>query len=184
MTTLLPKKVLQSPQSRHQHKLICHQGLLLDSASSLPDTSRCNHPGLEKSYCWVSPPFRGLHLLLLRDGAKTIAWLCSDRRSLFRLRLFLYRWNHSSWYSVFIFFFSKIIPSFFKRRSFSTSPSLLQGELHFSHQSSLSSGTRGCSWLRYSLRQSFGIVSGACALKGCRWVPTQQSCDCLSAGAS
>ena len=28
------------------------------------------------------------------------------------------------------------------------------------------SGTRGCSWLRYSLRQSFGIVSGACAHKG------------------
>ena len=28
------------------------------------------------------------------------------------------------------------------------------------------SGTRGCSWLRYSLRQSSGIVSGACAHKG------------------
>ena len=49
---------------------------------------------------------------------------------------------------------------------FSTSPSLLQGELHLSHQASLSSGTRGCSWLRYSLRQSFGSVSGACAHKG------------------
>ena len=44
--------------------------------------------------------------------------------------------------------------------------SLLQGELHLSHQASLSSGTRGCSWLRYSLRQSFSIVSGACAHKG------------------
>ena len=33
---------------------------------------------------------------------------------------------------------------------FSTSPSLLQGELHLSHQASLSSGTRGCSWRRYS----------------------------------
>ena len=55
-----------------------------------------------------------------------------------------------------------------KEGVFSTSPSLLQGELHLSHQASLSSGTRGCSWLRYSLRQSFGIVSGACALKGCR----------------
>ena len=41
---------------------------------------------------------------------------------------------------------SKIIPSFFtiKEGVFSTSPSLLQGELHFSHQASLPSGTRGC----------------------------------------
>ena len=28
------------------------------------------------------------------------------------------------------------------------------------------SGTRGCSWRRYSLRQSFSIVRGACAHKG------------------
>ena len=42
--------------------------------------------------------------------------------------------------------FSKIIPSFLtvKEGVFSTSPSLLQGELHLSHQASLSSGTRGC----------------------------------------
>ena len=42
--------------------------------------------------------------------------------------------------------FSKIIPSFFtiKEGVFSTSPSLLQGELHLSHQASLPSGTRGC----------------------------------------
>ena len=57
-----------------------------------------------------------------------------------------------------------------------------QRELHLSHQASLqwslhplrfprsrwteTSGTRGCSWLRYSLRQSFGIISGAFAHKG------------------
>ncbi len=46
----------------------------------------------------------------------------------------------------YFFFFSKIIPSFFtiKEGVFSTSPSLLQGELHLSHQASLPSGTRGC----------------------------------------
>ena len=31
-----------------------------------------------------------------------------------------------------------------KEGVFSTSPSLLQGELHLSHQASLPSGTRGC----------------------------------------
>ena len=64
--------------------------------------------------------------------------------------------------------FSKTYPSFLtvKEGDFRIPPSLLQGELHFSHQASLSSGTRGCSWLRYSLRQSSGIVSGACAHKG------------------
>ena len=51
--------------------------------------------------------------------------------------------------------FFRITPSLFSQRGF-----------HLSHQASLSSGTRGCSWLRYSLRQSFGIVSGACAHKG------------------
>ena len=63
---------------------------------------------------------------------------------------------------------SKTTPSFLtvKEGDFSTSPSLLQGELHLSHQASLPSGTRGCSWLRYSLRQSFVIGSGACARKG------------------
>ena len=42
--------------------------------------------------------------------------------------------------------FSKTYPSFLtvKEGVFSTSPSLLQGELHLSHQASLSSGTRGC----------------------------------------
>ena len=41
---------------------------------------------------------------------------------------------------------SKTYPSFLtvKEGVFSTSPSLLQGELHLSHQASLSSGTRGC----------------------------------------
>ena len=54
-----------------------------------------------------------------------------------------------------------------KKSSFRIPPSpFSQRELHLSHQASLSSGTRGCSWLRYSLRQSFGIVSGACAHKG------------------
>ena len=45
-----------------------------------------------------------------------------------------------------IVFFSKTYPSFLtiKEGVFSTSPSLLQGELHLSHQASLSSGTRGC----------------------------------------
>ena len=64
--------------------------------------------------------------------------------------------------------FSKTYPSFLtvKEGVFSTSPSLLQGEFHLSHQASLPSGTRGCSWLRYSLRQSSGIVSEACARKG------------------
>ena len=42
--------------------------------------------------------------------------------------------------------FSKTYPSFLtvKEGVFSTSPSLLQGELHLSHQASLPSGTRGC----------------------------------------
>ena len=64
--------------------------------------------------------------------------------------------------------FSKTYPFFLtvKEGVFSTSPSLLQGEFHLSHQASLPSGTRGCSWLRYSLRQSSGIVSEACARKG------------------
>ena len=57
----------------------CHHDMAFQ-----PNTFRCNRPGLEKSYCWVSPPSLGLHLLLLHDGAE-----------------------------------------------FSTSPSLLQGELHF-----------------------------------------------------
>ena len=41
---------------------------------------------------------------------------------------------------------SKTYPSFLtiKEGVFSTSPSLLQGELHLSHQASLPSGTRGC----------------------------------------
>ena len=55
----------------------------------------------------------------------------------------------------------------FKNACFESLRLPFQRELHlFSHQASLSSGTRGCSWLRYSLRQSFGIVSGACAHKG------------------
>ena len=41
--------------------------------------------------------------------------------------------------------FSKSYPSILTiKEVFSTSPSLLQGELHLSHQASLSSGTRGC----------------------------------------
>ena len=61
---------------------------------------------------------------------------------------------HDSNLSSYIRFF-RITPSLFSQRG-----------LHLSHQASLPSGTRGCSWLRYSLRQSFGIVSGACAHKG------------------
>lgn len=53
----------------------------------LPNTFRCNGPELEKSYCGVSTPSQESHLLLLHDGAETIAWRCSDRRSLFQLPL-------------------------------------------------------------------------------------------------
>ena len=51
-----------------------------------------------------------------------------------------------NYYLLFNNMFSKIIPSFLtiKEGVFSTSPSLLQGELHLSHQASLPSGTRGC----------------------------------------
>ena len=66
--------------------------------------------------------------------------------------------HHDS--GVLYFLVLKIQEDFSKNSPFS------QRELHLSHQASLPSGTRGCSWLRYSLRQSFGIVSGACAHKG------------------
>ena len=44
--------------------------------------------------------------------------------------------------AIIILFFEFLYP--FAKGFFSTSPSLLQGELHHSHQASLPSGTRGC----------------------------------------
>lgn len=42
--------VLQSLRSLHPYRLTCRQGLPRDSMAFLPNTFRCNRPGLEKSY--------------------------------------------------------------------------------------------------------------------------------------
>ena len=55
-----------------------------------------------------------------------------------------------------------------KKGFFSTSPSLLQGELHLSHQASLPSGTRGCSWLCYSAARVLVSSAEPVPTRGCR----------------
>ena len=66
---------------------------------------------------------------------------------------------------------------------FSTSPSLLQGELHFLPKP-LFLRKRGCSWLCYSAARVLVSSAEPVPTRGCRCVPTQHSCDCLSASAS